>query len=60
MTTPTTPVPISDRLRDYLHEFSPVVGITPETIAADQVPRWERVAAMVLRVRARGALPRGE
>jgi len=28
----------------------PVVGITPETITVDQVPRWERVAAMVLRV----------
>ena len=55
MTTPTAPVPISERLRDYLHEFSPVVGITPETITAEQVPRWERVAAMVLRVPARGA-----
>jgi hypothetical protein len=42
---------ISERLRDYLHEFSPVVGITPETITADQVPRWERVAAMVRRGR---------
>ena len=51
----TTPVPISKRLRDYLHAFSPVVGITPETITADQVPRWERVAAMALRVPARGA-----
>ena len=51
----TTPVPISKRLRDYLREFSPVVGITPETITAEQVPRWERVAAMVLRVPARGA-----
>ena len=63
MTTPTaTTVPISERPRDYLHEFSPVVGITPETITADQVPRWERVAAMVLRVpaRAQGAVPRGE
>jgi hypothetical protein len=44
----TAPVPISERLRDYLHEFGPAVGITPETITADQVPRWERVAAMVL------------
>jgi hypothetical protein len=64
MTRPTTAVPISERLRTYLHEFSPVVGITPETITADQVPRWERVAAMVLRVqgRARGGVrpPRGE
>ena len=60
MTTPTAPVPISERLRDYLHEFSPVVGITPETITADQVPRWERVAAMVLRVPSpdRKTLPR--
>ena len=54
MTTRTAPVPISERLRDYLHEFSPVVGITPETITADQVPRWERVAAMVPRVMGRG------
>jgi hypothetical protein len=46
--SPTAPTPISERLRDYLDEFSPVVGITPETITADQVPRWERVAAMVL------------
>ena len=60
MTKPTIPTPISERLRDYLREFSPVVGITPETITADQVPRWERVAKMVLRVGARGALPRGE
>jgi hypothetical protein len=53
-------VPISDRLRDYLRAFSPVVGITPETITVDQVPRWERVA-MVPRVQARAlgsALPR--
>ena len=59
MTTQTAPVPISERLRDYLREFSRVVGITPETITADQVPRWERVAKMVRRVpaRARGALP---
>jgi hypothetical protein len=58
--TTTTPVPISERLRDYLHAFSPVVGITPETITADQVPRWERVAAMVPRAqgRAREVLPR--
>ena len=48
MTTQTSPVSISERLRDYLREFSPVVGITPETITADQVPRWERVAAMVV------------
>jgi len=53
MTTPTATVPISERLRDYLREFSPVVGITPETITADQVPRWERVAAMVRPVLAR-------
>jgi hypothetical protein len=59
MTTQTAPTPISERLRTYLHEFSPVVGITPETITADQVPRWKRVAAMVLRVpaRTREALP---
>ena len=49
-------VPISERLRAYLHDFSPVVGIKPETITADQVPHWERVAAMVLRVRARGGV----
>ena len=48
--TTNTPVPISERLRDYLHAFSPVVGITPETITADQVPHWEKVAAMVPRV----------
>jgi hypothetical protein len=53
MTKPTTTVSISERLRAYLHAFSPVVGITPETITADQVPRWERVAAMVLRAQAR-------
>ena len=53
MTKPTAPVPISERLRDYLREFSPVVSLTPETITADQVPRWERVAAMVRRVQAR-------
>ena len=57
MTAQAIPPPISERLRDYLREFSPVVGITPETITADQVPRWERVAAMVPRVsgRVRGA-----
>ena len=56
MTKPTTtPVLISERLRDYLHAFSPVVGITPETITVDQVPRWERVAAMVLRGSRRGS-----
>jgi len=54
MTSRTAPVPISERLRDYLHELSPVVGITPETITADQVPRWERVAAMAPRVPGRG------
>ena len=53
MTKPNTPVPISERLRDYLREFSPLVGVTPETITADQVPRWERVAAAVRRVHAR-------
>ena len=39
------------------------IGIIPETITADQVPRWERVAAMVvLRVpgRLRGARYRGQ
>src|SRR5262249_40487856 len=52
-TKPTAPLPISERLREYLRDFSPLVGLTPETITADQVPRWERVAAMVRRVHAR-------
>ena len=62
MTTQPAHVPISERLRDYLREFSPVVGITPETITADQVPRWERVAAMVPRMsgRVRGARHRAK
>ena len=42
MTEPTAPVPISERPRDYLRESRPVVGLTPETITSDQVPRWER------------------
>jgi hypothetical protein len=54
MATRTKPVPVSEQLRDYLREFGPVVGLTPETITADQVPRWERVAAIVRRVPARG------
>jgi hypothetical protein len=64
MTKPTTPVPISERLRDYLREYSPLVGLTPETITADQVPRWERVAAMVPGVPGRSGVrlsrPRGQ